>query len=143
MAELKKLKIMRGQVKASMTRIEQFVNDPNSLNSASLESLEARKEKLASSLKDYEAIQLDILNLDDKDTEDAGDFENRYFSTMAKINETLRSLRGSDTVQVAGVSSSKLPHVDIPVYNGSLRRGPLGFCAREEAVYSLYKLTLR
>ncbi|XP_063385958.1 uncharacterized protein LOC134671990 [Cydia fagiglandana] len=143
MAELKKLKIMRGQVKASMTRIEQFVNDPNSLNSASSESLEARKEKLASSLKDYEANQLDILNLDDKDTEDAGDFENRYFSTMAKINETLRSLRGSDAVQAAGVSSSKLSHVDIPVYNGNLRRGPLGFCAREEAVCSLYKLSLR
>ncbi|XP_063539702.1 uncharacterized protein LOC134748822 isoform X3 [Cydia strobilella] len=118
MTELKRLKIMRGQVKATMTRIEQFVNDPNSLSSASLDTLEARKEKLASSLKDYETIQLDILSLDDKDAEDAGDFEDRYFSTIAKINETLRSLRGSDTIQAAGVSSSKLPHVDIPVYNG-------------------------
>ncbi|KAL4721363.1 hypothetical protein ACJJTC_012436 [Scirpophaga incertulas] len=61
---VKKLKLHRSQYKSTITRIENFINDPMSFTSASVDMLEARKQKLISSFKDYEAVQLDILNID-------------------------------------------------------------------------------
>ncbi|XP_047997966.1 uncharacterized protein LOC125242667 [Leguminivora glycinivorella] len=66
---LKKLRVKRSQCKGTITRIENFVQDPVSLAAASADILEARKEKLISTLKDYEKVQMDILGIDEGDSE--------------------------------------------------------------------------
>lgn len=74
-----------------MTRIENFINDPINLTSASVEMLQARKDKLISTLQEYELVQLDILTLDPKDPERIEDLEEKYFSIISKLEAKLKS----------------------------------------------------
>ncbi|XP_063371336.1 uncharacterized protein LOC134659595 isoform X4 [Cydia amplana] len=69
MEKLKKLRVIRSQCKGTITRIDSFVKDPVALAAASADILEARKEKLISTLKDYEKVQMDILSIDEGDGE--------------------------------------------------------------------------
>ncbi|XP_063383341.1 uncharacterized protein LOC134669616 isoform X4 [Cydia fagiglandana] len=69
MEKLKKLRVIRSQCKGTITRIDNFVKDPVCLAAASADILEARKEKLISTLKDYEKVQMDILSIDEGDGE--------------------------------------------------------------------------
>ncbi|XP_073953339.1 uncharacterized protein [Choristoneura fumiferana] len=129
MEELKKLRLRRGQLKGTVTRIETFVKDPISLTSATVDTLEARKEKLISALKEYESVQLDILSRDETDKEEMGTFEEAFFNTLAKLNESIRMLKGSEAAHTNNVSTSKLPNVDIPTFDGGLNRGPPRLCS--------------
>ncbi|XP_061725979.1 uncharacterized protein LOC133531651 isoform X2 [Cydia pomonella] len=69
MDKLKKLRVIRSQCKGTITRIDSFVKDPETLAAASADILEARKEKLISTLKNYEEVQMDILSIDENDGE--------------------------------------------------------------------------
>lgn len=117
MAELKTLKLKRSQLKGMLTRIESFVTDPIKLTSASGEMLQARKDKLNSSLNEYEQVQLDILSRDPKDTENVESFEEKYFSILSKLNECLKNLRLPEESHCSN-SSSKLPNIEIPYFDG-------------------------
>lgn len=118
MEELKKLRLRRGQLKGTLTRIETFVQDPISFTSATVDTLEARKDKLISALKEYESVQLDILSRDESDKEEMGIFEEAFFNTLAKLNESIRMLKGSEAAHTNNVATSKLPNVDIPTFDG-------------------------
>lgn len=118
MCDLKKLKLTRASCKATLTRIQTFVEDPLSLASATVQALQARKDKLITLLNQFESVQLDILDIDDKDSEDVGLFQDRYFSTLAKINESIEMLTKSESSKSTCSSTSKLPNVDIPSFDG-------------------------
>lgn len=118
MSDLKKLKLSRANCKAAITRIQNFVEDPLKLVSATVDILEARKDKLITSFKQYESVQFDILCLDEGDTEDVGLFEEKYFVTIAKLNETVKTLTNSESSKSTCVTTSKLPTIDIPSYDG-------------------------
>lgn len=118
MEALKKLRLTRGQLKGTVTRIENFINDPINIASSSTEMLEARKEKLITTFKEYEVVQLDILSLDASDSEDVATLENKYFAVISKLNAALKTLNTTEVRLCSNVSSSKLPHLDIPIFNG-------------------------
>ncbi|XP_047999874.1 uncharacterized protein LOC125237004 isoform X1 [Leguminivora glycinivorella] len=115
---LKKLRVKRSQCKGTITRIENFVQDPVSLAAASADILEARKEKLISTLKDYEKVQMDILGIDEGDSEQVGDIEDKYYSILAKINSSLKMLNTKVTSECHNASTCKLPTIEIPFYDG-------------------------
>lgn len=92
---IKRLRIKRGNLKGVITRIEGFVDDPVSLASADVDMLQARKNKLVSTLKDYEEINLDILSLDSEDTENVSLVEEKYFKVLSKLNQCLKDLARS------------------------------------------------
>lgn len=116
--KLKKLRILRGQYKGTITRIENFVNDPITFASANVDILEARKEKLISTLKDYENVHMDILCLDEMDNDEVGEIETKYYSILAKINSALKLLSVKTTAECHNASTCKLPNIEIPVYDG-------------------------
>ncbi|CAK1592603.1 unnamed protein product [Parnassius mnemosyne] len=118
MSELKRLKIARAHCKGALTRIESFVREPANIASATIDVLEARKDKLISVLKQYESIQLDILGLDEEDSEDIGEMEDKYYMTLGKINEAIKILNKSEPSQSNCMSSSKLPNVEVPTFDG-------------------------
>lgn len=115
---LRKHRLLRGQCKATITRLGAFVEDPISFASATIDVLEARKEKLISALKSYEAVQLDILSIDENDTEEVGILEERYYSVLAKINASLKQIGKVSVSQCHNVSTCKLPTIDITPYDG-------------------------
>ncbi|CAB3249257.1 unnamed protein product [Arctia plantaginis] len=112
------LKNARAACKATVTRIQNYIMEPTNLTFATVDILEARKDKLVSALKSYEGIQIDILSLDGEDAEDVGEFEEKFFNTIARINETIRMLTKNVTPQTSCMSASKLPNVDIPTFDG-------------------------
>ncbi|XP_073955673.1 uncharacterized protein [Choristoneura fumiferana] len=121
MEDLKRLKAQRGQIKAKFTRNETFVNNTVSLAEASYEMLEARLQQLVSDFKNYENINLDILCLDENDSEDISLLEEKYFHGTAKIKQ---AMAGRQTVEQSSSSSSnnncsvKLPNIEISSYDG-------------------------
>lgn len=115
---LKKLRLARAQQKGTVTRIENFISDPINLASASIEMIQARIEKLNTTFRDYERTQLDILSCDDNDKENVAVLENKYFDVISKLNSALKNLSTSETKQCSNVSTSKLPNIDIPIFDG-------------------------
>ncbi|XP_059049868.1 uncharacterized protein LOC131844899 [Achroia grisella] len=113
---LRDLKNRRKLIKASITRIENFVADPINLGS-SPEMFAARRDRLTNIFKEYEEVQLNILSYDDKDVEDVGIIEDRYFNVMSKITSILKKLTQTDSM-CTNVSNSKLPNIEIPSYDG-------------------------
>lgn len=117
-ASLKKLRLQRGQLKGTVTRIENFVNDPINLTSSSVEMLEARKDKLLSTMRSYETVQLDILSFDPEDPESVAQLEEKYYHIISKLDSSLRKLTESEVSKCPNVASSKLPNIEIPVFSG-------------------------
>lgn len=117
-ADLKRLRLKRAHLKATITRIENFIKDPVALASAERGMLQARKDKLVSTLKEYEEINLDILAVDENDVEDVSVIENKYFALLSKLNESLKVLLNRETSQNSNVSDSKLPNIEISSFNG-------------------------
>lgn len=116
--ELKRLRAQRGLCKSTITRIENFINDPINVASSTIDTLEARKEKLISTLKNYESVHLDILNLDGKDTECVGEIEDKYFAVLGKINVALRQLKTRVDSERHSISTCKLPNIEISTFDG-------------------------
>lgn len=116
--ELRKLKIFRSHCKGTISRIETFINDPAVFSSATIEMLEARKQKLNSTLKDYEVVQMDILTIDEKDSEQVGVVEEKYYTLLSKINSALNILRTSTIKENQSYSDCKLPDLGIPIFDG-------------------------
>lgn len=115
---LRKLRLTRAQLKGTVTRIENFINDPKNSASATTEMLQARIEKLNVTFKDYEKVQLDILLIDESDSENVEILEDKYFYVISKLNATLRNLNVTEVKHCTNVSTSKLPNIDIPVFTG-------------------------
>lgn len=67
--KLKRFCIYRGQLKAVVTRIERFINDAVNIISANEEILQSHKEKMFTTHKQYQQMQLHILSLGENDTE--------------------------------------------------------------------------
>ncbi|XP_061725978.1 uncharacterized protein LOC133531651 isoform X1 [Cydia pomonella] len=105
MDKLKKLRVIRSQCKGTITRIDSFVKDPETLAAASADILEARKEKLISTLKNYEEVQMDILSIDENDGEQVGEVEDKYYSILAKINSSLKMLNTKVTAECHNAST--------------------------------------
>lgn len=116
--DIKRLRIKRGNLKGTITRIENFVNDPISLAAAGEDMLQARKNKLVSTLKDYEEVNLDILSLDPADNENVATVEDQYYKVLSKLNQCLKDLKMDEVSSGTNVSTSKLPNIDIPTFDG-------------------------
>ncbi|KAL4709394.1 hypothetical protein ACJJTC_001190 [Scirpophaga incertulas] len=69
MEDLKTINVNRGYVKGIVTRIHNFVSDSVELESSTIASLEAKREKLITSFKEYEEYNKKVL-LNESDTED-------------------------------------------------------------------------
>lgn len=116
--DLKKLRLERGQLKGIVTRLENFVNDENKLSTATCDMLTARKDKLICTFKEYESVQLQILQYDIEDNDSVEEVEEKYFNVLAKLNSSIKSLSTISTANFSQSSTSKLPTIDIPTFNG-------------------------
>lgn len=130
MSNIKKLKEKRKQCKASITRIETFVmekiieTDPVDQNI--IDQLIIRQGMLSKNFEDYKNVQLDICVLDEDDTESIDEFEDKYYNILSMINKAItqnktslgNSASSEVKVEKGFVSTTKLPNIDIPYFDG-------------------------
>ncbi|KAJ0169411.1 hypothetical protein K1T71_014998 [Dendrolimus kikuchii] len=117
--KLTKLRNKRGTLKGVITRVQSFVQDAISLAAASIDMLEARRDRLAAAYKEYEELNIEIITLDATDKEEVEEVENQYFQTIAKLNQVLRRYAEQEKYNIV---NSKLPNIDIPTFDGRCRR---------------------
>ncbi|KAJ8942273.1 hypothetical protein NQ314_010106 [Rhamnusium bicolor] len=127
MAELKKLKEKRKQCKASITRIETFVNDKVKYKtdlSQIIYQLAIKQEMLINSFEDYKNVQIDINVLDENDPEIIDEVEEKYCMTLSIIKSVLKQKNTLDSNYKSNdnskpfVSTAKLPNIQVPHFDG-------------------------
>lgn len=116
--DLKRLRVRRGHLKGTITRLEAFVNDASILTAAGEVMIQERKNKLVSTYKEYEEVTTEILLLDSSDTEDVSLVEEKYFNVLTKLSQTVKDLKKKEVKPCADISASKLPNIQIPSFDG-------------------------
>lgn len=120
-ASIKKLKAERGVLKASITRIEKYVNEKINEPENLSEQFEVRLHSLKESFQEYKKVNTEIHSLlntvPEADEED--EVEDLYFEVSSNITKYLKS-KNSVVVEVASAAPvfSKLPNLELRSYSG-------------------------
>lgn len=129
-AELPKLKEKRSQCVATIERIKIFISEHKNdeILDTLIDQLEVRKDNLYSCFHKYQDIEIEILCLSREDGSNSEEVENDYLNIMADINRMiskhkLTKFNCSSSSDVAvienkSISVAKLPHIDIPYFDG-------------------------
>lgn len=115
----------RGYIKASLTRIHSFVASEG-FKISSISTLQTKKLRLVESFKEYERLNMEIMHLNPDDTENVGEQEDRYFSSMSRFNDAIAEMSDDyDERDIKTPSSApqplaqtKLPNIEINSFNG-------------------------
>ncbi len=132
--EILKIEAAIEQLMATMARIRRFLveheNDP--ATNILIQQLETRKELLKTNYKTFQSYQLQLLTLS-PDSDKSEEFENDYFDILSEINIRLTSYTnknnsiipeitevksGSLVAPFSPVSNTKLPSIEIPIFDG-------------------------
>ncbi|KAJ8914861.1 hypothetical protein NQ315_014874 [Exocentrus adspersus] len=128
--DLTKLKAKITQVKTSMLKIQEFVSKNSSIDRAKLteelrEQLLARKQTFNSLFEKYQDICVDIICVDQDSQDDSDDsqddIEALYFDIVSVMNKLLSeppNVKSNSKNTSGKVSSSKLPDIDVPEFDG-------------------------
>ncbi|KAF8777969.1 hypothetical protein HNY73_014746 [Argiope bruennichi] len=110
------IKVARGKVKASLTRLENSANELESKN-----EIVIRLQRLEELLKEFERLDSE-LTVEDSEIEE---FENRYFSLKLKFQNKIDVFNTSQFTSVVtqnpsvqSISNFRLPKLTIPVFSG-------------------------
>ncbi|KAF8785634.1 hypothetical protein HNY73_011149 [Argiope bruennichi] len=110
------IKVARGKVKASLTRLEHSADELESKNEVVI-----RLQRLEELLKEFEKLDSE-LTIEDSEIEE---FENRYFSLKLKFQNKIDVFNTSQFTSVVtqnssvqSISNFRLPKLTIPVFSG-------------------------
>ncbi|KAF8786764.1 hypothetical protein HNY73_008437 [Argiope bruennichi] len=110
------IKVARGKVKASLTRLEHSADELESKNEVVI-----RLQRLEELLKEFEKLDSE-LTIEDSEIEE---FENRYFSLKLKFQNKIDVFNTSQFTSaqiqnssVQSISNFRLPKLTIPVFSG-------------------------
>lgn len=126
------LKRKRGVVKASLTRVQTFINKFNPRED-SIALLEFRQEELPMINRKFDEIQcqielIDVDNLEEAESErDA--FETNYFAIRAEMQEIINAEKGHSTsmnntslnASTANSQRVRLPPISLPSFDGNIQ----------------------
>ncbi|XP_027839404.2 uncharacterized protein LOC114121329 [Aphis gossypii] len=123
------LRKRRGVVKASLTRLRNFVKEFDH-NEQSISLLEFRQEELPNINKKFDAVQCEIELITEepeKEEEERASFEGNYFETRSQMQEIINTRSSSSTVgpnASFGSSSNtnrvRLAPIPLPTFNGDI-----------------------
>ncbi|CAH2057831.1 unnamed protein product, partial [Iphiclides podalirius] len=84
----------------------------------------AKRDRLISAFKEYERYNIDILSKNPDDSENVGDQEDKYISTLARLNDEISSRKSSTGDEEdmprnhTPLAHTKLPSVEIVTFTG-------------------------
>lgn len=130
-SQVKELRKKRGVIKASLTRMKNFVEEFDPMVDA-ISLLEFRQEELPRLNQKFDDIQtqLELIVIDDgeKEEEERNKFEFDYFSVRSQIQEIVNakknassSCHNSSFNMSAGNSRARLPVINLPAFNGDIQ----------------------
>ncbi|XP_073955503.1 uncharacterized protein [Choristoneura fumiferana] len=114
-AERKRWIAARGQCKASITRLENYLNTDKIFT---IEDLGARKHNLKETYAKYQEISVSLQLLSDENDCDEGEIEERYLQLIALIELKKKSLAQDPGVSIPVTHQAHLPLLDVPVFDG-------------------------
>ncbi|CAH2058235.1 unnamed protein product, partial [Iphiclides podalirius] len=123
MCEVAALVAARGYLKASLTRLHKYIAKEE-YSTASCSELMAKRDRLISAFKEYERYNIDILSKNPDDSENVGDQEDKYISTLARLNDEISSRKSSTGDEEdmprnhTPLAHTKLPSVEIVTFTG-------------------------
>ncbi|KAL0859490.1 hypothetical protein ABMA27_010648 [Loxostege sticticalis] len=121
---IKKLNVNRGYIKGTLTRLYTFACNEQDVETSSLETIIAKRDRLVTSFNEYESYNKEILLLNSSDNENIQDIENKYFHCLTVFNAKINLLSSSSKEQKSpeqgssGISRTKLPNINIPSFAG-------------------------
>lgn len=119
---IKKLTASRGQCKASMTKMEKFLQQESP--TFTIEGLTTRKASLHTVFQKYQDICVQLAILDPENTKDdmEDDTEDRFYDIMTAFERAINLIdkKAQQTTHAAEGSGkvAHLPSLDIPVFDG-------------------------
>ncbi|GBP40847.1 hypothetical protein EVAR_88908_1 [Eumeta japonica] len=112
----KKLIALRGQCKATFTKLEKYFQEPK--ESLQLEEIIVRQRTLNDSFEKYKDIQAQLIILDGDVADDEDDIEERYIQLCVGMEKLRSKSQREQFVPERSSNSAKLPPLDIPVFDG-------------------------
>ncbi|GBP68437.1 hypothetical protein EVAR_56699_1 [Eumeta japonica] len=112
----KKLIALRGQCKATFTKLEKYFQEPK--ESLQLEEIIVRQRTLNDSFEKYKDIQAQLMILDGDVADDEDDIEERYIQLCVGMEKLRSKSQREQFVPERSSNSAKLPPLDIPVFDG-------------------------
>ncbi|XP_048480643.1 uncharacterized protein LOC125489282 isoform X3 [Plutella xylostella] len=114
--ERKRLIAIRGQCKASFTRIETYISkDPPTFT---IEDLEVRKRILVENYNTFKDTALNLILLGETATEEE-EIEDRFLAISASLDRYIKSQHPSASGDHPTQSySARMPSLDIPIFDG-------------------------
>lgn len=126
MAELDALKVQRKTLKASCTRIKNYIDTVADVNNETVAQIKIRKEKLETYWQRYDEIQTRIESLgENADPANREHFEESYFNLTARMQHLMDTVYSAQSAQASAVSfnvdqsqqSRNNPHIRLPKLN--------------------------
>lgn len=140
--EIGKLSVTIQQLKKSLSRIDRYLGEHENEQICDflIKQLQGRKDILEGNFKTFQDIQTQLIYLDPESEDHSEEFENFYFDILSKINlkisenhdvnsvnnQLVQNSVNNQVVQnasapkenVSPVSTAKLPHINIPIFDG-------------------------
>ncbi|XP_047991557.1 uncharacterized protein LOC125242544 [Leguminivora glycinivorella] len=120
---IKKLVASRAQCKASLTKLEKFIQQDSRVFTS--ENLQTRKASLITAFERYQdiCVQLSVMSTEHAIAEDAEDeTEERYYNILAAFESAITTIDGKPRVHAHASEGSwktaHLPNLDIPTFDG-------------------------
>lgn len=133
MSDLSELVSNRGNIKGALTRLHKFVQSEE-FDSCVLTELKTKRERLIDAFRKYESVNMTISHLNPQDSENVGDYEDKYDKTLSRLNDQIQRLEPSvkesssspptvksekaPEVPPLVTKNIKLPSIEIPTFKG-------------------------
>ncbi|GBP67622.1 hypothetical protein EVAR_98677_1 [Eumeta japonica] len=112
----KKLIALRGQCKATFTKLEKYFQEPK--ENLQLEEIIVRQRTLNDSFEKYKDIQAQLMILDGDVADNEDDIEERYIQLCVGMEKFRSKSQCEQFVPERSSNSAKLPPLDIRVFDG-------------------------
>lgn len=125
------LKAKRRSIKASCTRLKNYIESIRDMSHDACVQLQVRKDKLENWWNNYDEIQSQIEVIEQNpESEERGIFEATYFDLMTRLRSLIEGFQGNQDLQVPisnivnnqhrgqEISRVKLPRLNLPVFSG-------------------------
>lgn len=117
--DIKALKASRGYAKAALTRLYNFATNLEEVNSTTLSTLQAKRDRVSETFGKYENYNEKILGLDEQDCENVEEIETKFYTILSSLNEAIQAKTTPISEVVSNSSfSAKLPKIEIKPFNG-------------------------
>lgn len=141
-AELKKLNVQKGALKAQLTRFTKFL-DSLDQDEILIDQLQHRFDAVQNILTKFHEIKIEIDCITDspQDEDEVEEFVTRFMSQITRAKQHLRSAVSSNTSNVARQRTVQLPQIPLKQFSGDIQQWPQFYHSYNSLIHTNSDLT--